>query len=174
MSRAGWCYPASLQVVVVPWRQKHQKIPGSGPRHQSKAMCFPDSKATEWDCSTGNYLVWVWLFICLSDWWNRRPQRELNMQTETECDLCSRQARLPLGLGVGGCFNICVFCHLFKWKITDWWKRETGEYGDSCNSVIPFHGPLTSQASIVFLLLCSILTESQVFKEKQEARSCIC
>lgn len=94
MSRAGWRNAASLQVVAVPGRQRHQRIPGSGPGHPSKAMCFPESRAAEWDCSSGNCLIWVWLFICLSDWWNTRPRRELITQTETECDLCSWQARL--------------------------------------------------------------------------------
>lgn len=121
MSRAGWSKAASLQVVFVPRRQKHQKIPGNGPRHQSKAMCFPDSKATEWDCSTGNCLIWVWLLICLSDWWNTRPQRELNMQTGTECDLCRWQTRLAWG--GGHVFNICMFCHFLKWRVTDWQKK---------------------------------------------------
>ena len=117
MSRAGWSKAASLQVVVVPWRQKHQKIPGSGPRHQSKAMCFPDSKAAEWDCSTGNCLIWAWLLVYLSDWWNTRPQRELNMPTGTECDLCSWQTRLAGGEGVF--FYVSVYCHLLSCRVTE-------------------------------------------------------
>lgn len=121
MSRVGWSKAASLQVVVAPLRQKHQKILGCGPRHQSKAMWFPDSKATEWDRRAGSCLIWVQLFICLSGWWNRRPQRELSTQAETECDLCSCQASLGAG---GPSITTSTFGNLVSgdWKIN--WKSE--------------------------------------------------
>lgn len=160
MSKAGWSKAASLQVVVVPWRQKHQKIPGSGPRHQSKAMCFPDSKAAEWDCSTGNCLIWTWLLVYLSDCWNTRPQRELSIPTGTECDLCSWQTRLARGGGV-----FLYLCVLSPFKL--YGDRGTGEYGGFSNAVLLFQGLLTPWACTVFLPLCYILTRSQYWRRSK-------
>jgi len=66
---------------------------------------------------TGNCLIWTWLLVYLSDCWNTRPQRELNMPTGTECDLCSWQTRLAEGGGVF--FYICVYCHLLNCRVTE-------------------------------------------------------
>lgn len=118
MSRAGWSKAASLQVVVVPWRQKHQKIPGSGPRHQSKAMCFPDSKAAEWDCSTHwelfNLNVAFSLFV-----------RLMKYKTSEGIEHANRNWMWPLQLtdqtcwGRGCFFYICVYCHLLNCRVTE-------------------------------------------------------
>lgn len=112
MSKAVNFKASSLQVVVVPWRQKHFKRFGSGRGKASVKSNIPDSRRVDQHWELFNLNVAFSLFV---DCWNTRPQRNWTCRQELNVTFAADRPDLLRRR----CFYICVYCHLLNCEVTE-------------------------------------------------------